>query len=223
MRRLRAIASNEGVLLALVEARLAGEPLQYLEGNVQFGPVEVLVDRRVLIPRPETENLFDLVSKAAVAPEVIVDLCTGSGALALAFKTVFPTARVIGADISPDALAVARSNGSEVEWLEGDLFFALGPDLRGEIDLLVANPPYVSEAEWDILPADVKREPRSALVAGPAGTEMVERILGELDSWLAPGGEAWIEIGEKQGWLAGEYPVEVVEDQYGVDRYLRWT
>ncbi|MGI8518397.1 MAG: N5-glutamine methyltransferase family protein [Acidimicrobiia bacterium] len=223
MRRLRAIASDEGHFLALIEARLAGEPLQYLEGNVQFGPVEVLVDRRVLIPRPETEHLFDLVSKSVVGPSLIVDLCTGSGPLALALKAVFPTARVIGADISPDALEVARSNGSGVEWLEGDLFSALGPDVRGEIDLLVANPPYVSEAEWDSLPADVKREPRSALVAGPAGTELVQRILGELDSWLAPSGEAWIEIGEKQGWMAGEYPVELIQDQYGVDRYLRWT
>lgn len=212
----------------MVAARGAGEPLQYLEGRVQFGPVEVAVDARVLIPRPETEYMFDLAAKGAVAPRVIVDLCTGSGALALALRRVFPAARVIGTDNSVAALSVARSNGTEVEWLqvewfEGDLFAALPEDLQGEIDLLVANPPYVAAGEWGALPADVQREPVEALVAGPNGTEVVERILTELEVWMSPGGQAWVEIGESQGWLGERFGVDVVKDQYGVDRFLRWT
>lgn len=223
MRRLRAIASDQAQLESLVAARQAGEPLQYLEGSVQFGPVEVAVDSRVLIPRLETEYMFDLASKATIAPRVIVDLCTGSGALALALKHVFPATRVIGTDSSADALYLARSNGSSVEWLEGDLFAALPADLKGEVDLLVANPPYVAAGEWKALPADVRREPVEALVAGPKGTEVIERILTELGVWMAAGGEAWVEVGESQGWLGKKHGVEVVKDQYGVDRFLRWT
>ena len=223
VRRLRAVAATQGHFDALVAARDAGEPLQYLEGSVQFGPVEVAVDARVLIPRPETEYMFDLASKAAVAPRVIVDLCTGSGALALAMKHVFRDARVIGTDNSVAALSVAQSNGTGVEWLQGDLFAALPDDLQGEIDLLVANPPYVATGEWETLPTDVRREPVEALVAGPKGTEVVQRILSELEVWMSPGGQGWVEIGESQGWLGERFGVEVVKDQYGVDRFLRWT
>ncbi len=123
---------------------------------------------------------------------------------------------------------MARSNGTGVEWLqvewfEGDLFAALPDDLQGQIDLLVANPPYVSAGEWETLPTDVRREPVEALVAGPKGTEVVERILTELEVWMSPAGEAWVEIGESQGWLGERFGVEVVKDQYGVDRFLRWT
>ena len=223
VRRLRGVAANQEHFEALVDARQAGQPLQYLEGRVQFGPVEVAVDARVLIPRPETEYMFELAAKAAVGPRVIVDLCTGSGALALALKQVFPAARVIGTDKSVAALSVARSNGTGVEWLEGDLFAALPEDLQGEIDLLVANPPYVSAGEWEALPTDVQHEPVEALVAGPKGTEVVERILTELEVWMSPGGQAWVEIGESQGSLGERFGVEVVKDQYGVNRFLRWT
>lgn len=223
VRRLRTIAADQAQFEALVRARQAGQPLQYLEGSVQFGPVEVSVDSRVLIPRPETEYMFDLAAKATVAPRVIVDMCTGSGALALALKHVFPSARVIGTDNSAAALSMAQSNGSGVEWLQGDLFSALSEDLQREIDLLVANPPYVAAGEWEALPTDVQREPVEALVAGPKGTEVVERILTGLGIWMSPGGQAWVEIGESQGWLGQRFGIEVVKDQYGVDRFLRWT
>jgi release factor glutamine methyltransferase len=217
---------------ALAARRTAGEPLQYLEGSIPFGPVEVSVDRRALIPRPETEQLFELAVAAledAGPGTVIVDLCTGSGALALALKHAFPAARVFGTDIDPGALALASSNaaaaGLEVTLLEGDLFAALPERLRGRIDLLVANPPYVSEAEWDALPAEVRdHEPRRALVAGPSGTEVVERIAEEAYWWLGVGGYTICEIGETQGERAleafGAFDRAIRHDLNGRDRFV---
>jgi release factor glutamine methyltransferase len=198
-----------------------------LEGTVSFGPIELAVDARVLIPRPETEYLFGLLSRRPVAPALIVDVCTGSGALALALRWRFPSARVIGTDVSAEALTVAGANGAtlglEVEWLLSDLLDALPVDLKGTVDLLVANPPYVAEAEWPRLPPDVRHEPYQALVAGPDGTELIRRLLATLPRWMAEGGEGWIEIGETQGpRLVDEFEVEIVDDQYERNRFLRW-
>jgi release factor glutamine methyltransferase len=209
----------------LIARRLGGEPLQYLEGTVTFGPVELAVDDRVLIPRPETEYLLELATKRPL-PSLVVDLGTGSGALALALKRSFPSARVIGIDLSAGALEVARSNsianGLSVEWLEGDLFEVVPEDVAGQVDLLVSNPPYIAEGDWVGLPDDVKREPRLALVAGPTGMEVAERVLAGVRRWLAPTGEAWVEVGEDQAQtLAQRFSAEVVIDQYGRDRFLR--
>ena len=211
----------------LAAQRLDGEPLQYLEGTVVFGSVEVAVDHRVLIPRPETEHLLELVPKLP-SPRIVVDLCTGSGALALALKKLFPEARVIGADVSSAALDLARANGVanglSVEWREGDLFQAIPPGVFGEVDLLVANPPYVAERDWGALPPDVQREPRLALIAGPTGMEVAERILGETHRWIGSSGEAWVEVGEDQAQeLARRFSAQVVFDQYGRDRFVRVT
>lgn len=203
----RRLAALGGDTEALISRRLAGEPLQYIEGSAAFGPIELLVDDRVLVPRPETEQLWDEAVRAVdgrVGPgSVLVDLCTGAGGIALALKHRFPTARVIGTDVDPDALVLARANGQrldlDVEWREGDLFGALPLELRGRIDLITTNPPYVSEYEWEALPEDVKREPRQALVAGPRGTEVVDRIANEAYWWLGVGGWVFCEIGETQG------------------------
>lgn len=213
---------------ALVIRRLGGEPLQYLEGTVPFAGVELKVDERVLIPRPETEYLVDLVTAMGGRPSVVVDLCTGSGAMALALKRRWPETRVIGTDVSSPALELAVENGRrnqlEVEWLAGDLFEPLPRDLRGNVGLLVANPPYVPDRDWEALPADVRREPRGALIGGPRGTEIIEAILDEVGQWLEFGGVAWIEVGDGQaGTLAKRYAVETVNDQYRVPRYLRFT
>jgi release factor glutamine methyltransferase len=206
---------------SLVERRRGGEPLQYLERTVPFGPVELRVDRRALIPRPETEYLWEQASEAlgSTGPGTrIVDLCTGSGALALAMKSRFPEARVIGTDISVDALDLARenasNNGGGVEFLEGDLFDAVPQSWHGRVDLIVANPPYVSEQEFDELADEIRLfEPRGALVAGPRGDEVLERIAEEVYWWLSTGGWCFCEIGETQadralelfgGWLSCE-------------------
>ncbi len=197
---------------SLVERRLAGEPLQYLEGTIPFGPVELRVDRRALIPRPETEYLWEQASMVleSVGPGTrIVDLCTGSGALALALKARFPEARVIGTDISPDALRLASENADlnvlDVGFREGDLFAALPGEWRGRVDLVVTNPPYVSAGEYEGLDDEIRLfEPRGALVAGPRGDEVLERIADEIYWWLSTGGWLFCEIGETQAERARE-------------------
>ena len=188
----------------LVTRRLAGEPLQYLEGTVDFGPIELLADRRALIPRPETEQLWERAVDLAARPRVIVDMCTGSGNLALALKHSFPDAIVYGCDIAFESLELAKANtehtGLQVNWRQGDLFAALPNELTGRIDLLVANPPYVTPTEFEALPVDVRdHEPLAALVSGPRGTEVIARIGREAAQWLVPGGLVLCEIGEEQG------------------------
>jgi release factor glutamine methyltransferase len=228
LKRLRAVAGTEAELHALVERRLAGEPLQYLEGTAAFGPWDLHVDSRVLIPRPETELLWEIAAALAESPDVIVDLCTGSGALAIALAKSFPQARVLGTDLSVEALDVARMNGAmlepTVEWRQGDLFEALPEHLVGAVDLLVANPPYVAEREYAALPEDVRREPKLALVSGPTGLEVYERIAAEVGRWLAPGGRFALEIGETQGdavrSLFAEFSLSVRQDLTRRDRFV---
>ena len=223
---------DRGRVHALVARRVGGEPLQYIEGDIPFGPITIAVDPRALIPRPETEFLWEqaVASLGSAGPgTVIVDLGTGSGALALALKHEFSEARVIGIDISEDALALAGENGSrtglEVEWLHGDLFEPLPSRLRGRIDLIVSNPPYVSESEWPDLPIDVRdHEPRGALVAGPDGTEVLARIGAESYWWLGVGGWALCEIGSDQATAVLEsfspYDREVRRDLAERERVL---
>ncbi|HEX6947276.1 MAG TPA: peptide chain release factor N(5)-glutamine methyltransferase [Acidimicrobiia bacterium] len=228
LRRLRAVADDEHHLEELVGRRLAGEPLQYLEGTAAFADLDLVVDERVLVPRPETEGLFELAARMVLDPKVIVDLCTGSGALALALEKEFPDAKVYGTDISEDALDVARLNGVrtglDVEWLRGDLFQPLPPSIEGRVDLIVANPPYVAETEFESLPTDVKREPRVALISGPSGLEVLERIGAEASKWLRGGGVIVVEISETQGETAPPLfegiPMEVRRDLTGRDRYV---
>lgn len=229
VRRLRSVAADGRAFDDLVARRVGGEPLQYIEGSAAFGPFDLDVDHRVLIPRPETEGLWELARRRTDHPHVILDLCTGSGALAIALAASFPHARVIGADISAAALDVARENGRrhapQVEWMLGDLFDAIDPGLRGALDVVVANPPYVAAGEWGRLPADVRREPRLALVSGPTGLEVLRRIASESPAWLAPGGFVLCEIGETQGGAVlalfeGFASVEVCRDLQGRDRYV---
>ena len=217
---------------ALAARRVAGEPLQYLEGSVQFGPVDLLVDERALIPRPETERVWEeaVASLGEAGPgTVIVDLGTGSGALALALKHSFPDAQVYGIDVSEDALALAKENaartGLDVAFLHGDLFDPLPKRLMGRIDLVVANPPYVAEKDFAELPAEVRdHEPRVALVSGPAGTEILERIADESSWWVGIGGWVICEIGETQGVTADglffAFDREIRQDLAGRDRIL---
>jgi release factor glutamine methyltransferase len=226
--RLEAIAGPSKPLEELVARRLGGEPLQYIEGSAAFTSLDLLVDERVLVPRPETEGLFVIAAKMVRNPEVIVDLCTGSGALALALKQEFPSAAVFATDMSEDAIEVATANKYrsrlDVYLAVGDLFDPLPVSILGEVDLLVANPPYVSEAGFHDLPEDVKREPRMALVSGPTGLEVIQAIGASVSRWLRPGGVAVCEIGEKQGVSASssflDLPTVIRKDLAGRDRYL---
>ena len=215
----------------LMEQRSAGMPLQYLEGTVQFGPLELLVDHRVLIPRPETEQLWqralDLVPDG---PCTVVDMGTGSGCLAIGIAHQRPAARVIATDISNDALDLARLNAAllqvEAEFRLGDRLAALHPSLRGKVDLIVTNPPYVSDSEWLELPPEVRDyEPRLALAAGD-GLHIFRYLASEAPAWLAPDGVLVAEIGDRQGakirWAFRGSPWEasVLPDLTGRDRFL---
>ena len=189
----------------LVARRRAGEPLQYVVGSWGFRTLDLLVDRRVLIPRPETEVVAGLALEALPAGGRLVDLGTGSGAIALsAAAERWPDVEVWGTDASPDALAVARANlaglgrrATVVRLAEGDWYAALPAELRGGVDVVVSNPPYV--ATGDALPAEVADwEPSSALLAGPDGLDELRRIIAEAPDWLTPSGTLVVEIGETQ-------------------------
>lgn len=229
MSRLEAIAGGDTRSLEeLVSRRVDGEPLQYIEGTAAFGPIEVKVDSRVLVPRPETEGLYEIAIRMVRNPEVIVDLCTGSGALALSLKHSFPGAAVFATDVSEEAIEVAGENrertGLDIYLAAGDLFDPLPASLLGEVDLLVANPPYVAQSDFDSLPPDVRREPHLALVSGPTGLEHIEKIGADAARWLRPGGVVICEIGERQGVSAAtsfsDLPAVIRKDLAGRDRYV---
>ncbi|MGH9136204.1 MAG: peptide chain release factor N(5)-glutamine methyltransferase, partial [Acidimicrobiales bacterium] len=210
--------------------------LQYVLGRWAFRRLDLLVDRRVLIPRPETEWVVDvaLQSLPGDRPATVVDLGAGSGAIALAIADErWPNVRVIATDADGDALAVTRANlaglgrkAAAVELRPGEWYDALEPQLRGEVDLAVSNPPYV--AADDALPAEVADwEPRHALVAGPTGLEALAAIIAGAPGWLAPGGALVCEIGDTQGDAvrtlardAGFVDIDVLPDLAGRDRVL---
>lgn len=243
---LDAPATRRGVAAvdAMVGRRAAGEPLQYVLGRWGFRSLDLLVDRRVLIPRPETEVVAELAVEelrrlgGGDRPVRAVDLGTGSGALALSLAAEVLTAEVWGTDRSADALAVARANlaglgrpGSRVRLAAGDWFAALPAELQGRLDLVVSNPPYVGEDE--VLPPEVADwEPRGALVAGPAGDEALLAILAEAPAWLARPGTVVLELAPAQAaglaaaaTAAGASEVRVRPDLTGRERVLvaRWA
>ncbi len=201
----RVPARTEAFVRTMVERRRKGEPLQYVLGIWAFRRLELVVDRRVLIPRPETEMVvevaLDELRRLDPGHPLAVDLGTGSGAIALSVALEVPAAKVWGTDRSEDALAVARANlsglgarvATRVRLASGDWFEALPPELKGWVDLIVANPPYIGEGEP--LPPEVAAwEPEGALVAGPTGLEAVDEILEEAPAWLRRPGVVVIEI-----------------------------
>ena len=223
----------------MVRRRATGEPLQYVLGAWAFRALDLYVDARVLIPRPETETVVEvaLAELRRLAPRspLAVDLGTGSGAIALSLARELPGVEVWGVDRSSDALAVARANvaglgraGTAVRLVEGSWFAPLPPLLRGQIDLVVSNPPYVGEREVDDLPPEVARwEPMPALVAGPTGLEQIDAIVGEAPSWLARPGALVVEIAPHQresalalAFEAGFAEVDVRPDLAGRARTL---
>ncbi|MBV8965004.1 MAG: peptide chain release factor N(5)-glutamine methyltransferase, partial [Mycobacteriaceae bacterium] len=182
----------------LIDARAKRIPLQHLTGTAAFGPLSLDVGPGVFIPRPETEALFEwALAQNLPAESVIVDLCTGSGALAAALAYHEPAARVIGVDISADALAYAQRNtagiGAAVELRCGDvrdpLLFA---DLDGRVDLVVANPPYLPDSA-ELEPEVAQHDPPQALFGGPDGTSFIPAISLLAGRWLKPGGLIAIE------------------------------
>ena len=232
-------ARSEAFFDSMVERRLSGEPLQYVLGVWGFRALDLLVDRRVLIPRPETEAVVDValaeLRRLAPARPLVVDLGTGSGAIALSVAAEVPGAEVWATDLSRPALAVARANlaglgqsATGVRLSEGSWFAALPPILRRHVDLVVSNPPYIGEREVPDLPPEVARwEPVEALVGGPTGMEQVEAIVGEGPSWLDRPGALVVELAPHQAvaavavaYEAGFAEAEVRPDLTGRPRAL---
>jgi release factor glutamine methyltransferase len=188
----------------LLSRRIRSEPLPYLTGHVEFYGLDLIVDARVLIPRPETETLVDLALSLIHphAPLTLADVGTGSGCIAIALAVGAPHAYTYALDLSPDALAVAYGNAerheiaSRVTFLRSDLLTALPQP----VDLIVANLPYVAADEWDRLPREVRaHEPRLALYGGRDGLNVIRRLLDEVPTHLRPGGALLIEVSATQG------------------------
>jgi len=216
-----------------VKRRASGEPLAYVTGWAGFRRLTLMSDSRALIPRPETEGLVDAALER-VRSGVAVDVGTGTGAIALALRAEGDFTEVIGVDRSPDALELARNNGVltglGVTWLEGDL---LAPLAGRTVDLLVSNPPYLTQAEYDTLDLSVRDyEPEMALVGGEDGQQLVRRLIAEAGLVVAPGGWLALEVDCRRaadvGRIAagsGWTDVTVSDDLFGRARYVlarRW-
>jgi len=204
---------DEHVIDDQVRRRAAGEPLQYIRGRSDFYGREFLVDDRVLIPRPETELLVEQAVARAPRGARVVDVGTGSGCIAVTLALERPDLRVVAADISVAALAVARRNrdrlGARVALVACDLLEAVK-----DIDLTVSNPPYIPAADIATLQTEVRdHEPRSALTPGPRGTEIIDRL-------LSGGIPAIIEIGYGQYDALRGRVDDVVDDLAGIPRVV---
>lgn len=218
-----------------VRRRAAGEPLQYVTGEMPFRHVVMKVRQGVFIPRPETEVLVDVVldhlRDHGGSDPVVADLCTGSGAVAVSIAYEHLDTRVLATDLSPDAVALARENAQavdvsdRVEVLLGDLFAPLDSSLQGELTVVVANPPYIPSADVKELAEEILGfEPHLALDGGEDGLDTARRIMSEAVSWLAPGGVLALELDERSvkdacNLMAAWYEsIRAVPDLTGRDR-----
>lgn len=219
-----------------VQRRLAHEPVPYITGHKEFFGLDFEVTPAALIPRPETETLVELVlafirDRFAGSPVTVADIGTGSGIIAVSLAHECPNATIIATDTAPEALTLARRNAERhavadrIIFLEGDL---LEP-VKEPVDVIAANLPYVTSADWEALPPEIREhEPRSALDGGPDGLRVVERLLAAAPAHLRPGGGLFEEIGDQHGAKASEmarqhFPgaeVRVECDLAGWDRVL---
>lgn len=231
------LASGAGLTPAQARAygrelcrRCAGTPLQHITGEQGFRRLVLGVRPAVFIPRPETETVVQVALDALNGSDepCVVDVGTGTGAIALSIALERPGARVLATDISWEAIALAAQNarllGLSVTFLEGDMLEPLPAELRGLVDLVVSNPPYVPRNREPELPAEVRADPEGALFGGP---ETYERLLGQAFEWLRPGGHVVTEIDDEAGPVvsaiaagAGFRDVRVFPDLAGRDRVL---
>jgi release factor glutamine methyltransferase len=188
----------------------SGEPLAYVMGRWSFRTLDLMVDRRVLIPRPETELVAEhaITAARAFSPRVVVDLGTGSGAIGLSMAAELPVdgTEVWLTDLSTDALDVARANvtaigrgAANVRIAHGSWFDALPAELRGHVNVIVANPPYIAHDDPEVEESVREWEPESALFASDDGLRDITTIVNGAREWLAPGGWLFVEIGHRQG------------------------
>ncbi len=240
--------ADEAAYQALLARRVTREPLQYILGEQWFYGRRFAVDPRALVPRQETETLCELALQAIHALRAVraagrapapgtpadpparlraLDLCTGSGAIAVTLALEAPAVAVTAADLSADALALARENaltlGASVRFAQGDLFAPLAGE---RFELLVSNPPYVPRADCDVLQPEVAREPRMALLGGEDGLDFYRRIADEAPAYLAPGARVLCELGDGQApsvqalFSRSFHDVSVHNDLYGHPRVV---
>lgn len=216
--------------MSLLFSRAQRKPLQYLLGNQDFYGFSLAVDERVLIPRQETEELCQWalsLLKTLPSPQIL-DLCTGSGAIAVTLKRLCPSAQVSASDLSLPALSLAkenaRANAADIRFFQGDLWAPLS-GLR--FDLIVSNPPYIPSAECGCLQAEVLCEPRMALDGGPDGLSFYRRIASDAAAHLLPGGWLLLEVGQGEAadvarmlTAAGLADASIRNDMYGVARMV---
>ncbi len=218
----------------LHKRRRGAEPIAYMLGAREFYGRPFKVDPRVLIPRPDTETLVDVAlarTRDRSLSLAALDLCTGSGCVAITLAKERPTARVLGTDISEDALAVARDNAVRlgalptVGFRRSDLYADLGPS-AGRFDLVTANPPYIADGET-LAPTIAKHEPGVALYGGPEGFDVTRRVIDGAPDVLEPGGVLAIEIGADQAPRAAELfaargfaDIERAKDYGGIERVV---
>jgi release factor glutamine methyltransferase len=228
---------------AALAERSRGVPAQYITGHQEFWGMDLIVTPAVLIPRPETEHVIETVlelagegnadarqSSSSLERLRIVDVGTGSGCIALALAKELPQAEILGRDISPEALEVARANAARLQlhdrfqFHQADLLAGIE---TGSCDFVVSNPPYVGESEADQVQLEVRRfEPRRAVFAGKTGIEVIERLVPQARTALRPGGWLVMEIsgtiaGQMQKLLRNWEQVEIFPDLQGIPRVVR--
>ncbi len=194
-------ATDRDDVRRMVGERVAGRPLEQVLGWAEFDGLRIVVAPGVFVPRRRSRLLVDLAAERATELEhaVVVDLCCGTGALGAAVLARVPTAEVYAADVDPDAVACARRNLPADRVFEGDLFAALPEDLRGRIDALVVNAPYVPTDAIATMPPEARdHEHRVALDGGADGLDVQRRVMHDAGDWLAPGGDLVIETGRHQ-------------------------
>lgn len=189
----------DGDVEALVARRAAGEPLEWVLGWAEFADLRIVVRPGVFVPRRRTELLAAQAITRLRPASVAVELCCGAAPVAAAILEEVPFVEVHAADVDPVAVACARENVPNGNVHEGDLFDALPASLRGRVDVLVANTPYVPSDEVALMPAEAREhEPRFTLDGGPDGLALLRRISASAADWLAPGGSVLIEVSERQ-------------------------
>ncbi len=231
---MRISKSRLAVFKKLVSRRIKSEPMAYLTGRKEFWSFVLEVNKDVLIPRPDTEIIVEEaldIAKAINQPSIL-DIGTGSGAIALALATELPESKITATDISAAALRIAKKNThtlnleKQIEFLEGDLF----APVEGLFDIIVSNPPYISAAEYIELPAGVRNfEPRIALFAGQTGVEFYEKLIYQSGNYLKQDGWLLLEIGAPQAEKIRDIMQErgffenitVRQDYAGHDRVIR--
>ncbi|MCX5413011.1 putative protein N(5)-glutamine methyltransferase [Streptomyces sp. NBC_00059] len=199
-------AADPAELAAMAERRAAGLPLEHVLGWAEFCGLRIAVDPGVFVPRRRTEFLVRQAAALAPGAPVVVDLCCGSGALGTALASSLADVELHAADVEPAAVRCARRNvGALGTVYEGDLFAPLPGSLRGRVDILLANVPYVPTDDVELLPAEARvHEPRVALDGGGDGLDVMRRVVAEATDWLAPGGSLLVETSERQAGRAEE-------------------